>query len=208
MINISLFEEFKRSKSKILAVTKYWDKNETNKIIQEIENIYPEILFWIWENRIEKIIEKWINRKNMHFIWQIQSNKLEKIVSFCSTIHSLENIDHALLIDKLSKEKNIKTKVFLQVKLDNEKNSWIEIDAFPNILEQIKKLENIEIIWISGMWAWDFTVKEKESEFELLINLRDKYLPWKLISAWTSRDYKIALKYWIDVIRIWNKIID
>jgi hypothetical protein len=45
MINISLFEEFKRSKSKILAVTKYWDTFETNKIIQEIENTYPEILF-------------------------------------------------------------------------------------------------------------------------------------------------------------------
>jgi uncharacterized pyridoxal phosphate-containing UPF0001 family protein len=58
------------------------------------------------------------------------------------------------------------------------------------------------------MWAWEFTTKEKESEFELLINLRDKYLPWKLISAWTSRDYEIALKYWIEVIRIWNKIID
>lgn len=207
MINISLFEEFKRSKSKILAVTKYWSTFETNKIIQEIEKSYPEILFWIWENRIEKIMEKWIQRENMNIIWQIQSKKLEKIISFCSTIHSLDNVKHALLIDKLSKEKDIKTKVFLQIKLDNEKSSWIEIDAFPTILEQIKKLENIEIIWISGMWAWEFTTKEKEIEFELLINLRNKYLPWKLISAWTSRDYEIALKYWIEVIRIWSKIM-
>ncbi len=208
MINISLFEEFKKSKFKILAVTKYWSTFETNKIIQEIENTYPEILFWIWENRIDKIIEKWISRENMNFIWQIQSKKLEKIVSFCSTIHSLDNLKHALLIDKISKEKNIKTKIFLQIKLDNEKSSWIEIDAFPNILKEVKKLENIEIIWISGMWAWEFTTKEKESEFELLINLRDKYLPWKLISAWTSRDYEIALKYWIEVIRIWSRIVN
>ena len=208
MINISLFEEFKRSKSKILAVTKYWDTFETNKIIQEIKKTYPEILFWIWENRIEKIIEKWISRENMNFIWQIQSKKIEKIISFCSTIHSLDNIKYALLIDKLSKEKNIKTKVFLQVKLDKSKDSWIEINDFSNILKEIQKLESIEILWISGMWAWEFTTKEKESEFELLINLRDKYLPWKLISAWTSRDYEIALKYWIEVIRIWNKIID
>lgn len=208
MINISLFEEFKRSKSKILAVTKYWDTFETNKIIQEIENTYPEILFWIWENRIEKIIEKWISRENMNFIWQIQSKKLEKIVSFCSTIHSLDNIKYALLIDKLSKEKNIKTKVFLQVKLDKSKDSWIEINEFTTILKEVQKLGNIEILWISGMWTWEFTIKEKENEFELLINLRDKYLPWKLISAWTSRDYEIALKYWIEVIRIWNKIIN
>jgi uncharacterized pyridoxal phosphate-containing UPF0001 family protein len=143
----------------------------------------------------------------MNFIWQIQSKKLEKIVSFCSTIHSLDNLKYALLINKLSKEKDIKTKVFLQIKLDNEKISWIEINVFPDILKEVQKLENIEILWISGMWAWVFTTKEKESEFELLINLRNQYLPWKLISAWTSRDYKIALKYWIEVIRIWNKII-
>jgi hypothetical protein len=144
----------------------------------------------------------------MNFIWQIQSKKLEKIVSFCSTIHSLDNIKYALLIDKLSKEKNIKTKVFLQVKLDKSKDSWIEINEFTTILKEVQKLGNIEILWISGMWTWEFTIKEKENEFELLINLRDKYLPWKLISAWTSRDYEIALKYWIEVIRIWNKIIN
>jgi uncharacterized pyridoxal phosphate-containing UPF0001 family protein len=144
----------------------------------------------------------------MHFIWQIQSNKLEKIITYCSTIHSLENLKHATLIDKISKEKNIKTKVFLQIKLDNEKDSWIEIKDFPIILEQIKKLENIEILWISWMWAWVFTTLEKEKEFITLINLRNKYLPWKLISAWTSRDYEIALKYEIEVVRIGSKIID
>jgi len=166
------------------------------------------LLFWIWENRIEKIIEKWILRENMHFIWQIQSNKIDKIVTFCSTIHSLESIKHADLIDKISKEKNLQTRVFLQIKLDNEKDSWIEINNFPIILEQIQQLKNIEILWISGMWAWVFTIEEKEKEFETLINLRDKYLPWKLISAWTSRDYKIALKHDIDVIRIWSLIVD
>ncbi|MFA5917506.1 MAG: hypothetical protein WC850_04735 [Candidatus Gracilibacteria bacterium] len=208
MINISLFEEFKRSKSKILAVTKYWDTFETNKIIQEIENTYPEILFGIGENRIEKIIEKGISRENMNFIGQIQSKKLEKIVSFCSTIHSLDNIKYALLIDKLSKEKNIKTKVFLQVKLDKSKDSGIEINEFTTILKEVQKLGNIEILGISGMGTGEFTIKEKENEFELLINLRDKYLPGKLISAGTSRDYEIALKYGIEVIRIGNKIIN
>ncbi len=208
MINISLFEEFKSSKSKILVVTKYWDKKDTHEIIKEVKKNYPEILFWIWENRIEKIIEKWIKRDDMNYIWQIQSKKLRKIVTFCGTIHSLENIKHAELIDQISKEKNLKTYVFLQIKLDNEKDSWIKIEDFSTILEQIKKLENIEILWISGMWAWEFTIEEKENEFELLINLKDKYLPWKLISAWTSRDYEIALQYKIEVIRIWSKIIE
>lgn len=208
MINTDLFEKIKHSKSKLLAVTKYWDKYTTWKIINEINIDYSDIFFWIWENRIEKIIEKWLSRNLVHFIWNIQSKKIEKIVEYCSTIHSLWNLKHAQIIDALSKEKWIITKVFLQVKLDNEKDSWINIIDFPHILEQINKLENIEIIWISGMWAWDFTIEEKEKEFKTLINLRDKYLPWKLISAWTSRDYEIALKYGIEVVRIGSKIIN
>ena len=58
------------------------------------------------------------------------------------------------------------------------------------------------------MWAWTFTKPEKQQEFDLLKKLRDKYLPWKLISAWTSRDYKIALENNIEVIRIGSKILE
>lgn len=68
MINKNIFEKFKKSKSKILAVTKYWDKTKTEIILKEINLKYPEVFFWVWENRIENIIEKWIERKNMHFI--------------------------------------------------------------------------------------------------------------------------------------------
>jgi hypothetical protein len=148
-----------------------------------------------------------LQRELTHFIWNIQSKKIDQIIEHCSTIHSLSTLKHAQIIDKISKDKSLITKVFLQVKLDNEKDSWIEILEFSTILEQIQRLENIEILWISGIWAWVFTTLEKEKEFETLINLRDKYLPWKLISAWTSRDYEIALKYGIEVIRIGSKIV-
>ena len=208
MLNSSLFNDIRKSKSQILAVTKYWSKKETLEIIFEIKKHYPDLVFWIWENRIEKIIEKWLPRELTHFIWNIQSKKIDQIIEHSTTIHSLWNIKHAQIIDSTSKNKQVITKVFLQIKLDNEKDSWIKITDFPLVLEQIKKLENIEIIWISGMWTWNFTTLEKEKEFETLIYLGDKYLPWKLISAWTSRDYEIALRYWIEIVRIWSKIIN
>ncbi|NDK08787.1 hypothetical protein EOM39_06125 [Candidatus Gracilibacteria bacterium] len=208
MINITLLDEIVSSKSKLLAVTKYWNKNETINIISEIKKHNPNLLFGIGENRIEKIIEKDLPRESTHFIGNIQSKKIDQIIEYCSTIHSLGNLKHAQIIDTLSKEKGIITKVFLQVKLDNEKDSGINTIDFPLILEQIKKLENIKIIGISGMGAGEFSLEEKEKEFDTLVNLRDKYLPGKLISAGTSRDYKIALKYGIEVVRIGSKIIN
>ncbi len=208
MINSSLFDEIQKSNSKILVVTKYWDNKTTNNIIQEIYKNYKDIIFWIWENRIESIILKWIERKNMHFIWNIQSKKIEKIVSFCSTIHSLQSLKHAKLINKYSEKLQITTKVFLQIKLDQTKPTWLTETEFRELIEEIKILNNIKILWLSGMWAWIFTKEEKQKEFNLLKNLRDKYLSWKLISAWTSRDYKIALENNIEVVRIGSKILE
>jgi hypothetical protein len=38
MINKALFKEIRKSKSKILVVTKYWDTKTTDKIIEEIQD--------------------------------------------------------------------------------------------------------------------------------------------------------------------------
>ena len=207
MINTSLFDEIQKSNSKILIVTKYWDNKTTNKIIKEIYKNYTDIIFWIWENRIESIIQKDIDRKDMHFIWNIQSKKIEKIVTFCSIIHSLQSLKHAKLINKYSKKLQITTKVFLQIKLDLQKPIWLTEIELQKLIKEIKNLDNIKILWLSGMWVWVFTKEEKQEEFNLLKSLRDKYLPWKLISAWTSRDYKIALENDIEIVRIGSKIL-
>jgi hypothetical protein len=45
MINIPLLKIIESSKSKILVVTKYWDKNITLEIIKEISKNYSGIFF-------------------------------------------------------------------------------------------------------------------------------------------------------------------
>ncbi|MBT3853148.1 hypothetical protein HOF65_04095 [bacterium] len=43
-INNNLLDEFRNSSSKILAVTKYLDKNNTEIVMRELEDLYPDIL--------------------------------------------------------------------------------------------------------------------------------------------------------------------
>jgi uncharacterized pyridoxal phosphate-containing UPF0001 family protein len=50
-------------------------------------------------------------------------------------------------------------------------------------------------------------LEEKEEEFRLLKRLRSKYIPNGLISAGTSRDYKIAIKEEIDIIRVGKSLV-
>jgi uncharacterized pyridoxal phosphate-containing UPF0001 family protein len=67
-------------------------------------------------------------------------------------------------------------------------------------------MENVSLIWFSAIWKSEFTREEKEAEFDLLINLRNKYLQNWFVSAGTSLDYEIALEKGIDIVRIWSAL--
>jgi len=203
MLERTVFEKVQKADKKILLVTKYWDNNVCQKIMQEAENNYQKIVYWLWENRTETIKEKSTPREKNHFIWNIQSRKIPEIVKYCSCIHSLASIKHA---EKINTQW-FSTSVFIQIKLDEHKDIWIWESELADFLAQCKNFENINIIWISGMWSADIWETEKREEFKKLISLRDMYIPQWLISAGTSRDYELALEEWIDIVRVGTAII-
>jgi len=204
-INASLINEFAWKKTQILVVTKYFDVDTTNTYIKEFQK-FRQYIIWFWENRIAQIIEKKLPREDLHFIWNIQSKEIKKIVEYCSYIHSVWNKKHYEYKSNTLQKK--KVKIFLQVQLDLDKNIWFQENDIKNLLFEKIEDEYIEIIGISGMWIAEFSREEKIQEFQYLRDIRDKNIPkWK-ISAGTSRDYKIALEMNIDIIRIWKKLFN
>lgn len=186
-----------------MIVTKYWDLEKTLEIQKHSKKYFQEIFFGLWENRIENIKEKNIAREHVHFIGNIQSQKIAEITKYCSTIHSLSSLKHAIKINN----QWITTQVFIQIKLDKEKNIWISEFELWDFISACKDLKYLEIIGISGMWAWDISENKKRQEFQTLVSLRDSYIPNWLISAGTSRDYHIAINEWIDIVRVGRSIL-
>jgi len=203
MLNLEVFENVRLSQSKILIVTKYWDTETTLKIHTQARELYPEIIFGIWENRIETIKEKNLPREIVHFIGNIQSQKISEIVKHCNTLHSLSSLKHAIKIESIW----LPISAFIQINLDANKEIWISEDTFWYFLKACHDFKYLKIIWISGMWAQNISELERRKEFQKLVFLRNKYLSEWSISAWTSRDYKIALKEWIDIVRVGSQIM-
>jgi len=203
MLNSLVFQNIQNAKKQILVVTKYWEKEKTQEILSEALEKYPEVVFGLWENRIEIIKQKNLPREHLHFIGNIQSQKLRDIVKCCSYIHSLSSLKHGVKIENIW----LPVSAFVQINLDANKDIWISWDNLWYFLEACKDFKHLKIIWISGMWAWDISELEKRAEFQKLISLRNAHIPDGLISAGTSRDYEIALDEWIDIVRVWNKII-
>lgn len=57
-INKNLLNEFKNSKSQLLAVTKYLNKEETLDVIDALSKDYSDIVVGLWENRVESLKKK------------------------------------------------------------------------------------------------------------------------------------------------------
>jgi len=203
MLNTEVFDTVRDHNAKILVVTKYWDTQKTLDIFNSCKWDYTDIFFWLWENRTKILQEKWLSRENIHFIGNIQSREIKNIVHYCSTIHSLGSVKHAQKIENVW----IYTEAFIQIKLDPKKDIWIPEKDVADFLWATRDFTYLKIIWISGMGATNISEDKKREEFRTLIKIRDIYLPHWLISAGTSQDYQIALKEWIDIVRVWSLAI-
>lgn len=206
-INKQLLEDFSKSESKLLPITKYWDLEETNDIISQISDEEFSGLIWLWENRITSLKEKNLEREATHFIWNIQSKEIKIITEYCSTIHSLGNLKQIRKINDICEKQWNWVKVFIQINLDEQKDWGILEDKIPEFMALIDETENISLIGFSGIGKAECSDEERREEFKKLKAIRSKYLQNGIISAGTSRDYKIALEEEIEVIRVGKGLI-
>jgi uncharacterized pyridoxal phosphate-containing UPF0001 family protein len=190
-----------------LAVTKYWDLEKTNELISQFWE-ESEILIWLGENRVNSLKEKNLEREATHFIGNIQTKEIKFITQYCGTIHSVDNIKQIRKIEDICEKQGNWVKIFLQINVDKNKEWGISIEDIPKFMEEIDKTENISLIWFSAIWKAEFNEEEKREEFRLLKNLKAKYLPNWIISAGTSRDYKIAIEEEIEIIRVGKWLIE
>ncbi|NCP67502.1 hypothetical protein GW756_02370 [bacterium] len=206
-INLDVLAAVEKANAKLLVVTKYWGKGETEKIIAALRN---ESCIYGWgENRVKSLEEKSLERSETHFIGRLQSRQLPVIAAHCETIHSLALLKHAEKLNKIIEQNSYsKLKVFIQVNVaaDPAKEGIAPIDL-PDFLQALAPLKNLAVVGVSSMGWGEFTESQKRQEFESLIKLRNKFIPQGLTSAGTSRDYQIALDAGIDIVRVGKGIV-
>lgn len=200
-----ILEKVEQAGSRVVVVTKYFDEKKTHDILRQAEN-HPA--FWaLGENRIKDIKTKKLPREKTHFIGNLQSRDLEQIVQCCSVLHSLCSVKHAEILNKKSVQEKIS--VFLQINISREKQKkGLLPKDIAEFLSQIATLKNLEILGFSAIGLGEFTESQKREEFRELKRLRDQFLPGKILSAGTSRDYHIALEEGIEVVRIGQAFFD
>jgi len=148
------------------------------------------------ENKVQEAENKWskIKKDNkniqLHMVGGLQSNKAKKAVMLFDYIHSLDNDRLAIKISEYQKELNKKTKLFIQINMDDEKQkSGIKLNLLDEFYSYCTKELSLNII---GLMCLPPMKNDSNKYFKSLFETAIK-LNLKELSMGMSSDYENAI---------------
>ena len=162
------------------------------------------------ENRVQEAKEKFLEIKNrssidLHLIGPLQRNKVKTALQLFDVI---QTIDRVSLIDALVKELrnliNLKTReYYIQINIgeESQKGGVLKKDLFQLYDYCLQNKLNI-----TGLMCIPPNDKRPEIYFEEMVFLRNKIDKGLKLSMGMSNDYKVALNYQSNLIRIGSLI--
>lgn len=193
---------------KLVAVS----KTKSNQQIMEAYNHGQRIF---GENKVQELTLKQNTLPNdieWHMIGHLQRNKVKYIASFVKLIHSVDNLKLLKEINKQALKNNLTIDCLLQIKIASEDTKFgMSVDEAKSILSQeVKSLNNISIVGLMGMASFTNDQNILKKEFSFISNffneIRTLYPKIKILSIGMSGDYRLAIKYGSNMIRIGSSI--
>ena len=201
-----LFKKSIPENVKIIAVSK-------TKPIKKIKQIYDLGHRDFGENKVQELVKKHEdlpNDINWHLIGKLQRNKVKYIAPFIHLIHS---VDSERLLSRINKEgdkNNRIINVLVQIKISNDPlKTGFEYSELEDMFssDTFLKYKFVKILGFMGMGSIDQSKNEEEfrkiSDYFKEIN---KIHDIKYLSVGMSNDYKLAIKYNSNMIRIGSLI--
>ena len=167
------------------------------------------------ENYLEEARVK-INEMNeddieWHFIGNIQSNKIKKIVKIFSWVQTVSSLKHAKLLNEECKKIDKKINICIQINIDDEESKGgIDIKDVDTFIDNISIYEFLCIRGIMAIPSKLNALKENENSYNILKSeydrLSDKYKSVDTLSLGMSNDFRLALNKGSNMIRIGSLI--
>ena len=190
----------------IIAVSK-------TKPVEKIKQIYDLGHKDFGENKVQELVKKHEELPgdiNWHLIGKLQRNKVKYIAPFIHLIHSVDSEKLLSQINKEGDKNNRIINILLQIKISNDPLktgfdfSELEKIFFNNTLVKYKF---VKVLGFMGMGSIDQSKNEEEfrkisNYFKETSNIYDL----KYLSLGMSNDYKLAIKYNSNMIRIGSLI--
>jgi len=143
---------------------------------------------------------------NWHFQGQIQSNKLKSITSWASVIHSLDDLRHFEMIEKVAPHP---LSIFLQVSLDGAHHrGGAGVDQLYQLAEKVSASATHTL---AGLMSVPPVGMDPEKAYSQLAVIRTEFMNHfpnaKSLSAGMSGDYETAISHGATHVRVGSSIL-
>ena len=168
------------------------------------------------ENKIQEMAEKHEQMPKdiqWHMIGHVQTNKVKYMAEFVNLIHGVDSYKLLKEINKQAKKHDRIIDCLLQIKIAQEDTKFgISYEQAKIMLrsEEVKKLNNIEIVGVMGMASYTQDKIQIKKEFKTLKinfdNLKKIAKNLMILSMEMSGDYKLAIENGSTMIRLGSSI--
>ena len=186
------------------------------KPIELLKEVYDQGQRIFGENRVQEMVDKFEKMPKdikWHMIGHLQTNKVKYIASFVSLIHGVDSLKLLREINKQATKHNRIIDCLIQIKIASENTKFgMSLNDLQLLLksDELKTFDNIRIKGLMGMASFTIDNHQIESEFRYLKSIFDqikkKYSDIEILSMGMSNDYKLAIKYGSNMVRIGSHI--
>lgn len=183
-------------------------KMQTKETVDELMCVAPD--FVLGENRVQELTAKYDPAYRWHFIGQLQTNKVKYIADKVELIHSLDREELAREIEKQAAKHGKVQDCLVEVNMGSEISKGGVAPA--ETVDFIRSLASYGHIRVRGLMSVLPNLGDTPELRALYASLRDLFaevrnmkqenLSADYLSAGMSGDYKIALEYGSNMIRL------
>lgn len=166
----------------------------------------------IGENRVNELLEKYDSydkRAEVHFIGQLQRNKVKYIIDKVSLIHSVDSVALADEIEKQAKKHGLVMDVLIEVNIGREESKGgVMPEELDKVLEYIRTLEHVKVRGLMAIPPKIENVENKSNFFskmsEIFIDISTQNVDnssMDILSMGMSADYVEAVNCGSTMIR-------
>lgn len=188
-----------------------------NQPVPTIQEVYDAGCRHFGESRVQEVLPKlpclpadckW------HFIGTLQANKVGKVLPYFSLIHSVDSLELAQRISRLSQNMHLETSILLEVNTSLEKSKHgLKQAEWEDRLDDLNKLPNIRVEGLMTMAPLTDDQIAIRHCFKTLCQLRDKWqsrmkdpAAFRHLSMGMSHDYLLAIEEGATLLRIGTSI--
>lgn len=199
------------------AKEKYGRSGDSIEIMAVTKTVAPEIvnhavsscgIKLLGENRVQEYLSKKDEYlpASVHFIGQLQSNKVKYIIDSVDMIQSVDSIKLAKEIDRHAKRVGKIQDVLVEVNIAGEESKGgVSPEGLEDMLTEVSELSSVRI---QGLMTIPPAVDSEKFLYKmqkLYIDISDKKIDninMSFLSMGMSGDYETAVKYGSNILRI------